>query len=81
MNDIPAARTVGNGRPNGARYVYAPQVIHPIADGCREPETLDWRPTYDAAAELGAVYAHNTGHRATFRVLRREIGPWQECAS
>ena len=80
MNDIPAARTVC-GQSNGARYVYAPQVIHPITDGCRAPQTLDWRLTYDAAAELGTAYARNTGHGATFRVLRREIGPWQDCAS
>jgi hypothetical protein len=81
MNDLPAARPLGDGQTSGDSYIYAPQVVHPSRPNFLEPQTVDWRTTYDDAAELGAIYASNVGHGATFRVLQREIGPWQECHS
>jgi hypothetical protein len=81
MNDLPAARRLGDGQTSGDSYIYAPQVVHPSWTSCPEPQTVDWRTTYDDAAELGAIHASNVEHDATFRVLCREIGPWQACHS
>jgi hypothetical protein len=81
MNDLPALRLLGDGQTSSDSYVYAPQVVRPSLSSCLEPETVDWCTSDDDAAELGAIYASNVGHGATFRVLRREIGPWQECHS
>ncbi len=58
-------------------YEYIPIVILDGREHGRR-EAIDICRSYAAAVELGYVFTRNVGRGATYAVLRRPVGSWEE---
>lgn len=58
-------------------FRYAPEITWPDSSAL-PPDVLDWRLSVDEARRVGNEILRNCPDGTTVRILRREIGPWEE---